>query len=168
MKKITTLLIILILAACSTQRYSIDEILGKNNIIKGQLNWTEWKKHAQWIDYDADNYNPDQKALETLKTAIENYQPNFILFAASWCHDCQSEVPKIYKIFREINVSENFVQLIGVDKNKQDIKGMADDMNIKKVPTLLIFTEGKEKGRIVEFPKLSWEQDMADIILGME
>jgi|DewCreStandDraft_4_1066084.scaffolds.fasta_scaffold00742_3 thiol-disulfide isomerase/thioredoxin len=162
-KKLFFLFLILGLLSCSVKKYVISKDEKGKSVIVGKIGWEDWKKHSGWQDFDASDYSLSSDDLITFsKLDVRNI--DFIIFAGSWCGDSESEVPIIYKIFRESGIGESKLRLIGVDRQKQDNEGKAMIYNITRVPTLIILRDGSEIGRIVEFPKKSWELDIIDII----
>ena len=49
-----------------------------------------------------------------------------------------------------------------VSRDKQQIDGLEARIEIKSVPTVILFnrSSGEEIGRIVEFPHETWEEDL--------
>lgn len=131
-------------------------------VIVGQVSWKEWQDSSGWKDFSAKDYEITAENKAKLASLI-NDKINFLLFAGSWCGDSETEVPIIYKIIKDIDADENIIKLIGVDRQKHDLDGEATKYNITRVPTLIILKDGQELGRIVEFPKKSWDEDLLDI-----
>lgn len=132
-------------------------------VIVGKVSWKEWQDSSGWKDFSAKDYDISSENKAQLDSLI-NDKISFLLFAGSWCGDSETEVPVIYKIIRDIARDEILIMLIGVDRQKQDLEGEAAKYNITRVPTLIILKDGQELGRIVEFPKKSWDEDILDII----
>jgi hypothetical protein len=59
------------------------------------------------------------------------------------------------------------VTFIGVDDAKQSPVGEYVNLDIKRVPTFIIYKNNIEAGRIIENPTTSLEQDMVNILTGM-
>ena len=58
------------------------------------------------------------------------------------------------------------MDLIMVDRDKKSGQGLADGKNIHHVPTIIIYKNGDEVGRIVESPIESLEEDIFNILIG--
>jgi hypothetical protein len=53
---------------------------------------------------------------------------------------------------------------IGIPRNNDSRKPFIEGKNIIKVPTFIIIIDNQEKGRIIEDPVKSVEEDLLDII----
>ena len=105
-----------------------------------------------------DNYVPLQ--LSTLK-----YDDiNVVVFFGTWCHDSKRELPKALKIFNEIGINDENIELVAVGLDKKEPEGRATKLNLMYTPTLIFFKESKEIGRIIEKPVISLEKDIESII----
>lgn len=133
-------------------------------VITGKMTWQEWQGLAEWKSYDAKNYNPNELLTTQIKVFLKNNTDiSFILFSASWCSDSETEVPKFYKLMSLCEFDSSKISLFGIDRQKNEATGTSKKYNIEKVPTLIILKEQTEIGRIVEFPVLSWEDDLFTI-----
>ena len=133
--------------------------------IVGKISWDDWQKNAGWKDYEAKNYKIEENKITKLKTKFEkNKDLEFVMFSGNWCSDSRDEVPKFFKLINQTELNLEKITLYGVDRNKQEPTGEAQKNKIEKVPTLLILKDGMEIGRIVEFPFISWEDDLLTIL----
>jgi len=64
-------------------------------------------------------------------------------FSASWCGPCKA----LSKTFNENAEKLNKVKRIYVDLDRN--QDLATEYNVRSVPTLILFKEGKEAGRLV-------------------
>ncbi len=135
---------------------------GKIMVI-GISTWEEWQTETHW-ENAADNLF-SQSSLDSLKNLISNSDISFLIFAGSWCGDSKSELPKIIKLFDLIELPKEKFKLFGVDRNKLEPTNTSSSFSIEKVPTLVILLEGNEIGRIVEYPSISWAEDIIKFIL---
>ena len=62
--------------------------------------------------------------------------------------------------------SENQVQMIMLDRNKTSGYGLEKDKNIHHVPTIVVYKERQEIGRIIETPTETLEEDLFNILIG--
>ena len=109
-----------------------------------------------------DVYKPADAYIKNLEEKIDDVEITIIL--GTWCSDSQREVPRFYKVLNEAGYNDKRVKIIAVDKNKAAIVVDISDMDIKRVPTFIIYKDEKEIGRIVETPKKSLERDLWKII----
>jgi len=62
-------------------------------------------------------------------------------------------------------VADSTITLFGVDRKKQTTSNLSEAMNITRVPTILMFQNGKEIGRIVEYGTTGkWDQELTDLL----
>ena len=87
----------------------------------------------------------------------------FVLFG-TWCHDSKREVPRFLKLLSDSKVSENQINLIGLNFMKNDSRDRGKKFQIKKTPTFIILRNQVEIGRIVERPIISLEADLLKIL----
>jgi hypothetical protein len=70
----------------------------------------------------------------------------------------------IMAILEQAEVPAERIKLYGVDRSKTEPSGTAAREGIQRVPTLVIHSKAGEMGRIVEYPKATWEDDMTGIL----
>ncbi len=119
-----------------------------------------------WFNTGYENYKVDSETLEKLKPLLKD--ATITVFMGTWCEDSQRETPHFYKILDEANFDESKLTLITVSDEKTTPQGFEDGKNITNVPTLIFYKNGKELGRIVEYPIESLEKDMLAILSGKE
>jgi len=132
------------------------EMLGpltKEAILKGVPDWEEV----------AAAYQPKTDCLQKLK-ALQ--QPVRIeVFLGTWCSDSKSHVSAYFKI---LDMADNpLIQTvyIGIPRDKQSrSKYLPPVKNVEKLPTFLVYRDGKEQGRIIETPTKSVEEDLLAIL----
>lgn len=90
------------------------------------------------------------------------------LFMGTWCEDSQRETPAFYKILDLAGIDASSVKLITVSEDKDTPEGLEEGLDITNVPTIILSKDGKELGRIVEYPIESLEKDLAKILSGQE
>ena len=71
---------------------------------------------------------------------------------------------RFFKILDETGYKEKNLTIIGVDRTKNALSVNIENLNIERVPTFIVFQDGKELGRIVESPKKSLEEDLWKIV----
>lgn len=155
----------ILIISCSSAKYTVSKDDTNKTVINGKISWSNWQKEAGWQSDSADDYTPKLFYVEKIKEIMANENVRFVMFSGSWCGDSKNEVPKFFKIIADMHLLKNYVELYGIDRNKNDQDGIAQSLKIEKVPTLVIYRGGKEKGRIVEFPIKSWEEDIFDILM---
>jgi hypothetical protein len=112
------------------------------------------------VNYE--NYLTDSVVLSQLRG-----EGNFLvrIFGGNWCSDTHAGVPALYKALDEMNFSANKVEYNRVGRNKKPVDISFGSEGVGPVPLVIVMsTDGKEIGRIVEVPKKSWEADLLGIL----
>lgn len=118
---------------------------------------------GSWFNPEYEDYTVDTGLIEELKPLLKDV--DITIFMGTWCGDSKRETPRIYKIFDAVDKADD-VELITVDRSKTTPQGLEEGKDIKRVPTLILSKDGKELGRIVEYPIESLEADMLKILKG--
>ena len=84
-----------------------------------------------------------------------------------WCPDSRREVPRFMKVIDAWKFPAAKLTFIGVDDAKQSPVGEYVKLDIQRVPTFILYKNNIEAGRIIENPSTSLEQDMVNILTGM-
>ncbi|WP_224489648.1 thioredoxin family protein [Robertkochia flava] len=119
-----------------------------------------------WYQANYKEYTPDAEFVEKLKPLVEGVK--ITVFMGTWCEDSQREVPAFFKLLDELQVSEEAVTLITMNREKTTPENLEKGLEITNVPTLIFTKNGKELNRIVEFPIDTLEEDMYKILSGQE
>lgn len=82
----------------------------------------------------------------------------------NWCEDSQREVPRLMQILNTKYTSKIPVEYFLVDHDKNCADPEVQKLEVKYVPAIIFYRNGKELGRIVEAPKKSLEGDMVKIV----
>jgi hypothetical protein len=147
-----------LVASCS--RYVIKD----SSIILGKRTWEEWKSQAGWASYSADSFKPLAANIDSITNLVASKGASFVVFGGSWCPDTVNQLPVIFKVFDMASIAPDKIELYGVDRKKKEPSGTAERFGITRVPTLIILTDGIEKGRIIEYPLLSWDDNIISIL----
>ena len=113
-------------------------------------------------DLEYPNYKTDSLTLVAIKPLMKDKKVTLVM--GTWCGDSKLQVPHFYKMIDDLSIPEKEVTLICVDGTKKAENGLIDKLNIERVPTFIIYENGKELGRIVESPKISLEKDLLEIL----
>ncbi len=109
-----------------------------------------------------ESYKPDYEILDRLEGKLEDI--NIKIVFRSTCSDSREQLPRFFKILKELNYNLNSIALIGVNREKQGLSNEAEALDIQFVPTIIFYKDGKEIGRIVETPYESLEKDLLKIL----
>jgi thiol-disulfide isomerase/thioredoxin len=122
--------------------------------------------HNTWYISGYDNYEPNSDAInKLLDISREGLKIKIVL--GTWCPDSRREVPRFMRILDLWQFPVSNVVFIGVDNAKLSPIGEYEGLNIERVPTFIIYKNNIEAGRIIENPVTSLEQDMVNILNGM-
>lgn len=117
----------------------------------------------KWYAENLKGYTPNKAALEGLQKHKDSIQ--LLVFMGTWCEDSHVIIPKFYSLLDAAAFPKNRVTLIGVDRNKVTLSHLAEALNIKSVPTIIILKNGKELGRVVEYGKFGlFDMEMGEIL----
>lgn len=140
---------------------------GKNNddVLVGKFERKALQK-GNFGDYyfqEYQNYHPEKDVLNNLESKIYNFSITIVL--ATWCDDSKEQVPRFFKILDMLDYDTRYVDIICVDKSKSAGKTDITNLNIERVPTFILYENGREDGRIIETPNTTLEKDILNIIL---
>jgi len=113
-----------------------------------------------------DNYQAFQLADEDIERIAQWPESiNVKVYFGTWCHDSQREIPKLFRIAdASPNVNYSWVAL---DRTKSDPQSLAKLAGVKFTPTIVVYNNEQEIGRIIERPKVSLVDDLEQIILSI-
>ena len=170
MKKLLVLLFLFSgLAIAQTPSNYITDSKGRE-VLWGEFEMADLHRPAfvDWFQKGYDAYSPDESVLKELKEQLKGHQIK--VFMGTWCGDSKREVPKVIKLFAELDFPKQDATLIALrgdgEYYKQGPNGETVGSNIHRVPTIIISKNGQEIGRIVEEPKVSLEADLLAIVKG--
>jgi thiol-disulfide isomerase/thioredoxin len=139
----------------------------QENII-GQTSKSELLKseHSSWFNDVYDSYNPSPEINEQLTHLFQKNHYDIEVYFGTWCEDSQREVPKLIKLLEKSQFDFKNLRLVGVDRDKI-IPNVTDDkresLNVFNVPTIIVYQDGKELNRFVEYAQESLEEDLLKI-----
>lgn len=121
--------------------------------------------HSEWYHEGYAGYQPDQEVMAELME-IEKDDLTITIVIGTWCPDSRREVPRFMKIADLWGFPHDRIKFIGVDINK--VAPLEDyfQLAIERVPTFIFYKKNIEKGRIIEVPETSLEQDTRNILKG--
>jgi thiol-disulfide isomerase/thioredoxin len=151
----------------STAQSAFDTSTDKENgalIFKGSITFDDLQKEPSFIWYKSGvtAYKPDIATIELLKNELPSFQ--LVVLMGTWCDDSQNLIPKLYKVLQETKYPMRQLSLYGVNRVKECNHDEHILYSLKKVPTIILFRNNKEVGRIVENVNKSIEADLKNII----
>ncbi len=189
MKKITILLALILLASCNSSKEKNQiEKLDSSTITSQQKNENmnktvphdgsemmlgetnreglQMDAFKAWFKPGYSEYKVNSETLASLKPLLKDV--NITVFMGSWCEDSHRDVPQLYKILDEANFDESKLRVISLDEDKKSPEGIEKEFDIHNVPTIILYKNKKELGRIVEYPIQTLEKDMLSILSGKD
>lgn len=121
---------------------------------------------GKWFTSGYDSYTVKPELIADLKKqTFDNI--SIKIFFGTWCGDSKREVPRFLKLLSAISFPDKKVRLIALGGDslvKQSPGHEESGLGIFRVPTFIIYENGKEINRINEFPVISLEKDLLTIL----
>ncbi len=171
-KLLLTLMIITFIVSCGNEKKENtdtvnDELISADDfpILLGiqEINSIKSPPYAMWY-MENYRYAAKQEILGQLKIALNGKK--MTLFMGTWCEDSREQVPAIISILDAIQYDTSNITLIMVSRDKDTPEGLEKGFDIQYVPTIILYENEKELGRIVEMPVETLEQDLLKIATG--
>ncbi len=170
MKIIFTLALMAFAGAALSQQSYLDQSKQKHLI--GQFPVSVLKSdtsYNKWFDKNYMAYQSDENIVNQLKPLL-THKLKVQIFLGTWCGDSKREVPRLIKLFDKIGFTN--YDIIGTYNTDSLYKVSPQHeeagLNIFRVPTFVIYKDGKELNRIIEYPKESFETDLVSILKNKE
>lgn len=117
----------------------------------------KWYAKAQSI------YTPKQPVVKIFADNKDSVQ--LLVVMGTWCEDSHFVIPRFYKILEAAGFNKTNVPLLAVDRNKRDKTHLTHTLNITHVPTIIVYKNGKELGRVVEYGNTGkYDEEVAALI----
>jgi len=136
----------------------------KDLVFKGQLAFEDLEKEPEfkWYNKGVAEYEPDEAVIAYLKKHLGGY--DMVTVLGTWCSDSHDMIPKLYKVLKLANYRMRRNIIYGLDIEKKGPYKEEEQYGITSVPTIILYKNGEEAGRIVETVSASVEADLKDII----
>jgi len=169
MKKMTLWILLLLTAgshAFAQHQYEVvpDVEEGKyfKGIISRQVLMSDTSM-SKWFMENTKAYTPNAEGLETIRTHRDSIE--LMVFMGTWCHDSHFIIPKLFTFLDAAGFSNDKVVLIAADRNKKTLSHLAEALDVKLVPTIIVWKNGKELGRVVEYGKYGmFDKELGEIV----
>ena len=137
-------------------------------ILVGRVDWDGLTRapYNEWFGSYYRDYSVDSFTLSTINDGMEDIE--IIMFLGTWCEDSQVQTPPFYKILDHLGFDINKMTVYALERlETMELVSPQEDESaygIGFVPTMIFLRKGKELGRITEYPELTLERDLVDII----
>ncbi len=116
-----------------------------------------------WYTDNLRAYTPNAQTITNLKKQVDSVE--LMVFMGTWCEDSQFIIPKFFSLISASAFPEQKITMFGVDRKKSTTSHLAEALNVTNVPTIIVFKNGKEIGRVVEYGKHGvFDQDLGEIL----
>lgn len=162
---LNSVLFALILLSCDSAKKTTEKKASDNGHLIGEVSNRdiETSEHNTWFTKGLVNYQVDTETLDDFENKPERLKKLSVkIFMGTWCEDSHRELPRFYNIMRYLNITD--YQIYGMDYHKETPEKFEEGLNIKYVPTFIIYSEGKELNRIIESPIETLEKDLIAIV----
>lgn len=85
----------------------------------------------------------DENPIDVFNNMLKKNPQMIIYFSASWCGPCKQVEPFVTNLTLNLNHKVGFIKL-DLDQHEE----LADHLNVKKVPTIFSFIDGKESEKV--------------------
>lgn len=112
-----------------------------------------------------DNFVVENDLIQEFRSAMENQDTVVEVYFAFWCPDCKRELTRFLKIMDMAKMDLQNVTFYEVErKNSSEQKYYFEEKQVASIPTFILTTGEKEKGRIVESTKTGLAEDLIEIL----
>ena len=117
--------------------------------------------HPDWRAVAA-AYQPKPDFVEKLRAI--GREVRIEIYLGTWCSDSKAHVSEYFKIMEMADNPLVQTACFGIPEDKAKREAYTRGKDIAKLPTFLVFVDGREAGRIVETPEKSVEEDLVRIL----
>lgn len=118
----------------------------------------------EWVEAQIEA-TPDPATSLALAAAGEGREV-LVLFG-TWCGDSRRELARLWRAFDEAGGPPRAAfEYVAVDRSKTGPEALVAGYDLRYVPTLIVFRDGVEQGRIVEESPGGIERDLLDLLTG--
>ncbi len=121
-------------------------------------------KNPAWVD-DLVRAEPDRAQAQRLADPAAEME--VVVFFGSWCSDSRRELTRLWRAVEMAGGDFGFpIRYVGVDRTKTEPGDLLEGVELLYVPTLIVFKNGRELGRIIESAPSGIEKDLAALLAG--
>lgn len=181
MKKFRVLTLVLsftLMYGCALKQKSMrpkgDNIIYLQSTVVNHMQQTQDEEHdaaKEFLNVMGSNYQSYKPQTETILN-LNNLSKDkvskvkIVMYGGNWCPDTHLGLPSFIRVLDDINFPQTNIEYHRVSHDKQQVDGEKAQLEIKSVPTVIFYDRiyGDEIGRIVEFPRETWEEDLLNVL----
>ena len=162
------LILLLFAVGCTTKLNQETININDEQILVGEINWDGLTNppYDDWFTPTYLSYQVDSTTLTALDSRLEDIE--ILMFMGTWCEDSRVETPQFYRILDHLGYNLSGMTVVALERleSRELVSPQHEeaDYNISHVPTFIFIRDGKEIGRITEYPEKTLEKDMVRII----
>ena len=162
------LILLLITIGCTTRLNQETINLADEQILVGKVNWQGLTQppYDDWFTPTYLSYRVDSTTLTPLDSGLEDIE--ILMFMGTWCEDSRLQVPQFYKILDHLNYNLSSMTVVALERleSRKLVSPQHEeaDYSISHVPTFIFMHNGREIGRITEYPEKTLEKDIIEIV----
>ena len=133
-------------------------------VLKGILTIEVLKNDTafKWMNSDISWYKPKPEVLTNLAAVKDTV--HIMALIGTWCEDTHYIFPQLLKMLEQAGFDMNKLSIIGVDRSKTSIGSFTQALAMRKTPTIIVYKNGIEVGRVEEYGKYGIvDQELAEI-----
>ena len=154
-KSFLNVLIILSLASLVPSFAAQEEILGPLTREALFENYPGWQAVAA-------AYQPKSDIIDRLRSL--GREVRIEIYLGTWCSDSKAHVSEFFKVLEIADTPLIQATCVGIPEAKDKRAPYYAGRDIERLPTFIVFIDGREMGRIVETPERSVEEDLVRIL----
>jgi thiol-disulfide isomerase/thioredoxin len=115
-----------------------------------------------WMHENINWYKPKPEVINSLMAVKDTVY--LMALIGTWCEDTHYIFPQLLKMLGQAGFNMNRLSVIGVDRNKTSLSSFTQALGMHKTPTIIVFKNGKEVGRVEEYGKYGIvDQELAEL-----
>ena len=136
-----------------------------NVIIKGFIQKADLGDSTfKWFAKGQQSYTPDAATVAAFRAQKDSV--HILAFGGTWCGDTKEILPHVMEVLDSAGWAANRFTLVGVDRAKKAQNNLTEIFGVTHVPTFILFKNGKEIGRTVEYGKIGMpERELAQMLM---
>ncbi|MGJ8680635.1 thioredoxin [Paraglaciecola sp.] len=155
MRNIICWVLIMFSLGCASSEESVHEVtIGEISTKQVLDEFPVFKKTYQ-------SYQPSQKEIAAAKRLTGK---SLVVLFGTWCHDSEREVPRLLKLLHVADVELKSLTMRALNYSKQDPDGLHHTYKLEFTPTIILLEGERELGRIIEAPRITLGQDLANML----